>query len=257
MNGPTKKPKIGLGLEPLESAIVFAGLVVVFGLYLESGPDWAQAAKNHAWPARPITGTALVALGVFAEVAIGLFIARSAKRAQLQAEELISLAEKATAEANERTANLQMAVADARERQARAEQVIADLRRAQAPRVMTFDFQGFAGYLINRPRGKAKIFFLEGDAEAYDFAGLIRESLGIADWSATEPKALPPMTDGIPTFRRIGARGRGISLIAPRVGHPSHEALLESFKAVGSPAFPRNPSQIDDDDAIWIVVAPP
>jgi hypothetical protein len=116
MNGPTKKPKLGLALEPLEVAIFFAGLVVVFGLYLESGADWAKAAKSHVWPARPVTGTALVALGVFAEVAIGLFIARSAKRAQLEAEERISLAERATAEANERTANLHVEVDNAQER---------------------------------------------------------------------------------------------------------------------------------------------
>ena len=79
MNGPTKKPRIGLGLEPLEVGTFFAGLLVVFGLYLESGADWANALANRRWPGRPIEGTALVALGVFAEVAIGIFIARSAK----------------------------------------------------------------------------------------------------------------------------------------------------------------------------------
>jgi hypothetical protein len=90
MNGLSKKPGMGLGLEPLEIGTFFAGLVVVVGLYLESGPDWANALASHKWPARPIEGTALVALGVFAEVAIGIFIARSAKRAQLQAEHTIA-----------------------------------------------------------------------------------------------------------------------------------------------------------------------
>jgi hypothetical protein len=91
----------------LEVATFFAGLLVVIGLLMESGPEAWTAIITRIWPHREVTGNALVIMGVFSEVAIGLFIARSAKRAQLQAESEIAetkdraaQAEKAAAESN-------------------------------------------------------------------------------------------------------------------------------------------------------------
>jgi hypothetical protein len=89
--GPISKDiKVGFGLDALEVATFFAGLLVVIGLLMESGPEAWTAIINRIWPHREVTGTALVTIGVFAEVAIGLFIARSAKRAQVSAEAQIA-----------------------------------------------------------------------------------------------------------------------------------------------------------------------
>jgi uncharacterized protein YjeT (DUF2065 family) len=91
MKGPISKDiKVGFGLDGLEVATFIAGVLVVVGLLMESGPEAWTAIIRHMWPHREIAGNALVTIGVFAEVAIGLFIARSAKRAQLQAEAKIA-----------------------------------------------------------------------------------------------------------------------------------------------------------------------
>lgn len=101
MKGPINKDrKIAFGLDGLEVASIFAGLLVVLGLLMESGPEVWQNIMNRVWPQRGLVGGALVTLGVFAEVAIGVFIARAGKRAQSEAGERIALAEKTTAEAN-------------------------------------------------------------------------------------------------------------------------------------------------------------
>lgn len=102
MNGPIKKPKrkIGLGLGKLELTSAFFGAIVVIGLVMELGTDISRAWRAHVLPSREVTGGILVAVGVFGEVAIGLVIARDARRSQLDSDERIALAEKQTAEAN-------------------------------------------------------------------------------------------------------------------------------------------------------------
>jgi hypothetical protein len=102
MNGPINKDKrkIGLGLGKLEVVSVFFGLVVVLGLFLELGAEIKHVISARVWPSRELIGGILVAIGVFGEVALSIFISRDAKRAQMNADERIALAEKATADAN-------------------------------------------------------------------------------------------------------------------------------------------------------------
>jgi hypothetical protein len=107
MKGPISKDiKVGFGLDGLEVATFFAGLLVVIGLIMESGPDAWTAAIKHVWPHREVTGNVLVTIGVFGEVAIGLFIARSAKRAELLAHAQIAELNAEIAQLNAETERL-------------------------------------------------------------------------------------------------------------------------------------------------------
>ncbi len=101
MKGPiSKESKLSLWPGWLEAASIFCGLVVVTGLAIESGPDIVALLEHHVPLPRSLWGEALVTVGVFGEVAIGIFIARESKRAQSEAEERIAIAEKDAAEAN-------------------------------------------------------------------------------------------------------------------------------------------------------------
>jgi len=124
MNGPIRKPKIGLGLGALELWSIGFGLIVVAGVLLESGPEFWQSVRHWKIPSRVAIGGAMVALGVFGEVAIGVFIARSAKREQVESSERISEAVKATADANDRAAQ-------ALDRATKAEQATAEANLAR------------------------------------------------------------------------------------------------------------------------------
>jgi uncharacterized protein YjeT (DUF2065 family) len=114
MKGPISKDiKVGFGLDGLEVALTFAGQLVVIGLLMESGPEAWKAIITRIWPHREVTGNALVTIGVFAEVAIGLFIARHAKRAQMQAETQIAEVTERASRAEERAALAEQAAAEA------------------------------------------------------------------------------------------------------------------------------------------------
>jgi hypothetical protein len=225
MKDPINKPKIGLGLEPLEVATVFAGLVVVFGLYLESGPDWTKSAKRHVWPERPVTGTALVALGVFAEVAIGLFIARRAKRTQLEAEQRISLAERATADANERAAQAQREAEEARLKAKELERRMGPLRPNEQ----------FAEILRKVPPGKIEIWYSPSTREPWVFAHQLTHSLAQLGWTITSLVEIPSAEQ---------RRSRGITGIDDSPKAPLYTLLLPDGATIGDDdsmarAFPR------------------
>jgi hypothetical protein len=127
MNGPIKKAKAGFGMGFLELATAISGLVVVIGLVLESVLEVERTVSKHFWPTRTLWGSILVAFGVFAEVAIGIFIARSSRREQIEANERI-------AEANERAAKAEQATADANLAHTKLE---AKLRRRTENRRLT------------------------------------------------------------------------------------------------------------------------
>lgn len=114
MNGPVTKETLGLGIGWLEAGIALAGLLVVLGLVVESGPELWQATINRTWPARSILGSTLVVVGVFVEVALGVFAAREAKRLEREGNERMAVAEQATAEANERAAGANQKAEEAR-----------------------------------------------------------------------------------------------------------------------------------------------
>ena len=121
MNGPVKKDRIRLGLDGLEIALLLAGALVVVGLLIESGPEIWHSFLNRAPPERAVVGGALVALGVFAEVAIGVFISRSAKREKIESDSAIAATNERSAKAEERAAEANERAAQAIERAARME----------------------------------------------------------------------------------------------------------------------------------------
>ena len=99
----------------LESGSLFCGALVVLGLALESGPEIVNLLRHHIPLPRPLWGDALVTVGVFGEVAIGLFIARSAKRQEIESATQI-------AELNAETARLRNETAEANLARAKIEQ---------------------------------------------------------------------------------------------------------------------------------------
>jgi hypothetical protein len=132
MSGPIKKPKIGFGIGWLEFLTAIAGLIVVLGLWKESWSEWAQALRNCSWPfddchwpSNNVQGSLLVAIGVFAEVTIGIFIARSSKREQIESATRI-------AELGERAAKAEQSAAETLERATKAEQSAAEANLARA-----------------------------------------------------------------------------------------------------------------------------
>jgi hypothetical protein len=103
MNGPINKARHGASFWPgwLERTSILFGLIVVAGLALESGPDIVAFIEHHIPLPRSLKGEALVTIGVFGEVAISLFIARSARKQEIESELSI-------AELNNETARLKL-----------------------------------------------------------------------------------------------------------------------------------------------------
>jgi len=75
---------------------------------MESGPETVALLKHRTPLPRPLTGEALVTIGVFGEVAVGLFIARSAKRQEIESERHIAELNAEIAAAQERIASLNL-----------------------------------------------------------------------------------------------------------------------------------------------------
>src|SRR5258708_30294325 len=108
MNGPSNKAlRVKLWPGWLELVSILFGSIVVVGLATESGPDIVALLLHHVPLPRSLIGEAIVTIGVFGEVAISLFIARSAKRQEIESATLIAelgeraaIAEQAAAEAN-------------------------------------------------------------------------------------------------------------------------------------------------------------
>ncbi len=104
-----KKAKFKFPIDPLEGWSAVAGLIVFIGLGLEIGPEaWGYFVTWYQ-PPRELFGSALVAIGVFAEVAIGIFIARSSKREQIKSEAAISAANERAAKAEQLAAEANLA----------------------------------------------------------------------------------------------------------------------------------------------------
>jgi hypothetical protein len=84
MKGPiNKEKKVNLWLGWLETISILFGSLVAVGLAMESGPEIVALLKHGTPLPRSLTGEALVTIGVFGEVALGIFIARSAKRHEI------------------------------------------------------------------------------------------------------------------------------------------------------------------------------
>src|SRR4051812_13375972 len=169
MKGPTKKPRrIRLGW--LERFTTLAGLLVVLGVWMESGRELSWAIISRTWPRQEAVGGALVAIGVFAEVAIGLFIARSAKRAELKAKKEI-------AEANDRAALAEKLAADANLARIRLERELTPRSLSRGDfEVIKRELSKFAGQVIN-----IRVFPLK--IEGMLFANDISAALKQAGWT--------------------------------------------------------------------------
>lgn len=181
MKGPIKKDiKVGFGLEGLEVATFFAGLLVVIGLLMESGPEAWTAIIKRLWPHREVTGNVLVTIGVFAEVAIGLFIARSAKRAQLQAEAQIAEVTERASRAEERAALAEQAAAEANLARIRLAQRI--VRR----NIPSGQIDAIAERLTQFAGQRIVICCFPFNLESATFANRVRSLLLQARWVAEE-----------------------------------------------------------------------
>ena len=117
MKGPIKRQIAGLGW--LELGLTLAGLTVVSGLLVESGPELWDALVSQSWPARGVTGGVVVTIGVLAEVIIGVLIAQEARRKEREANleiaasnDRASKAEQAAAEANLASRKLEVMLVD-------------------------------------------------------------------------------------------------------------------------------------------------
>src|SRR5271154_1699815 len=106
MSGPNKKAKTpGQRAELMERWGLVAGLVVVVGLLVESGPELAHSVLHRECPSRGVIGNLVVVLGVAGEVLFSWRAVRAAREAELQAEHQIAELNSAVATANERAAN--------------------------------------------------------------------------------------------------------------------------------------------------------
>ena len=166
MKAPTNKDKLGFGLDGLEVATFFAGLLVVIGLLMESGPEAWTSAINRMWPRREITGNVLVTIGVFAEVSIGIFIARSSKRAQLRAEKEI-------AELTERSTKAEQAAAEANLASRKLEAMMVD-RKLSNPVGFIEAMRAFSGTEV--------IFAVGDDSESRRLLSRLEVDLTAAGW---------------------------------------------------------------------------
>jgi hypothetical protein len=97
----------------MERWSLLAGLIVVVGLLIESGPELAHSLIYLEWPSRGVIGNLVVVLGVAGEVLFSWRAVRAARQAELQAEHQIAELNAAVSAANERAANAEKAAAEA------------------------------------------------------------------------------------------------------------------------------------------------
>ena len=158
-------------------------------------------------------GAGLVGLGVFAEVATAALAAREARRAELEKEERIALAEKATADSNLARVRL--------------EKELSEVSKRQHQRVPP---RGAFSALKGRPPKKVVIRYQPEDNEAYMFAMFLMSEITAIGWGfpdgpspiasdadfGTPPVARGPevsrFMDHFPAIIRAGG-GPGLGLV--------------------------------------------
>ena len=100
MSGPINRENFGERAERNERLALGAGLIVVIGLLVESGPELAHSLINWVSPGRAVIGNLVVALGVAFEVLFSWRTLLAARRVELEANQRIAEALRAAAEAN-------------------------------------------------------------------------------------------------------------------------------------------------------------
>jgi len=163
MNGPSNNAKEGKGFDWLECGIVFAGALVVIGLFMESWPELKSAIIEHRFPKLTVTGGVIVTIGVLIEVILGIFITQRASRAQSEAIERVAKAEQAMAEANLARAKLETAFVRRTTRRQFNQEEEAELVRALSEYAgQPFQVQEstpFAGDSVPKERKSEQAFF--------------------------------------------------------------------------------------------------
>ncbi len=140
-----------------EIVTTLAGLLVVLGLVIESGPELSTAFVHHIWPPRPVEGGALITVGVFVEVAVGLFLARQAKK-----QEILAISQ----------------ITEARERAAIANRRAAELTARLQPRSLTLEQQRQIGEALRSLSGsKVTVYSFGWDQEGFMFSKQIISAL--------------------------------------------------------------------------------
>lgn len=114
MSGPIKNARSpGERAEWWERWGLGAGLVVVIGLLIESGPDLAHSIIRHEWPSRATIGNLIVVLGVGGEVIFSWRAVRAAREAELDAARDIAATNERAARALDRAAKAEKDAAEA------------------------------------------------------------------------------------------------------------------------------------------------
>jgi len=202
----------------LEIGITLAGVVVVLGLFVEYGPDIA----THRLSFAAIVGSAMVTGGVFAEVLLGIFINRKAKRDEARNAALLT-------ESRERAAD---ALKTAAESNRVAEQLRLERAKLEAdlsPRF--FKNQHHAIEHLKAFQGTTAVLEYPPDLECHQTAEQIAFVLTQAGWTLT-PRPNPILNP-------IAARGVTVDgpmgFSAPAAG----SALVEELNQTGIDAsFP-------------------
>lgn len=179
------------------------------GLGFEIGPEaWGYVITSTRLP-RELFGSALVAIGVFAEVALGIFIARSSKRQEMESNKRI-------AELNERAAELNAEIERLRKDNHQmalllSNRSISDLRELErtmkpfAGTKFAFDVHSFAF----GPNGEAHNLYL-----------LLHNALYGAGWiKVREPSRRTQLGPGV-----------AIATIASRVPSPRADPAIQLAK---------------------------
>ena len=196
MDGPIKNERETLGnhLKWLERWLVFSGIVVVVGVFIEISSKVLKGEIDNE-----VIGGLLVILGVAAEVAIARVITLKSDRIQEIADIEVAQARQAASEARERAANTERLTAEADLARVRLE---TELRRRTVSRTLSkdegdsfvnslkqFSGQRFATYWGDLGGSPSKV------AEKLSFVTQLRELFIEAGWQEEQQAQLPPKLD--------------------------------------------------------------
>jgi hypothetical protein len=165
MKGPIKRQIAGLGW--LELGLTLAGLTVVSGLLVESGPELWDALVSQSWPARGVTGGVVVTIGVLAEVIIGVLIAQEARRKEREANLEI-------AASNDRASKAEQAAAEANLASRKLEVMLVD-RKLSNPIGFIEAMRAFSGTSV--------MFIVADDMESMRLCSRLENDLRSAGWT--------------------------------------------------------------------------
>jgi hypothetical protein len=231
MKGTKKaRRRIGFGLGKFEVVAAFAGVTVVFGIWIESSAEIRWAFKHHVWVPQAV-GAILIVLGVFAEVVITALAAREARRADLDAEERIAAASIRVAEISERAANAERAAAEANERAEQERRARVAMLAQLKPRDFTRSEMDTFVAAINGKITALDLFILTDDPEVRSYGFSVNLALLRADVTIREH-----WLDRFP----IASANTGLHVYEKPIGMV-FDVLAEAFGRIGKSLATLNP----------------